>query len=133
MSRVFVDTSAAYALFDAGDSSHARARRTFGLLRAREPVLVTTSYVLVETCALMTRRLGLAALRDFRENLAPLLEVSWVDAAVHDAALDLLLERRKRSLSLVDAASFVVMRRERLEEAFAFDRHFEEEGFSFPG
>lgn len=132
MSRVFVDTSAAYALFDAGDSSHARARRAFGLLRAREALLVTTSYVLVETCALMTRRLGLAALRDFRENFAPLLEVNWVDAAVHEAALDLLFERHKSHLSLVDAASFVVMRRERIDEAFAFDRHFEQEGFSFP-
>jgi predicted nucleic acid-binding protein len=132
VSRVFVDTSAAYALLDAGDASHARARRAFGLLRAREAVLMTTSYVLVETCALVTRRLGLAALRDFRENLAPLLDVSWVDATVHDAALDLLFERRRSGLSLVDAASFVVMKRGRLDEAFAFDRHFEEEGFSFP-
>lgn len=132
MSRIFVDTSAAYALFDAGDSSHARARRTFGLLRAREALLVTTSYVLVETCALMARRLGLAALRDFRENLAPLLDVIWVDAVVHDAALDLLFERHKAGLSLVDAASFVVMRGARIDVAFAFDRHFEQEGFSFP-
>jgi predicted nucleic acid-binding protein len=131
-SRVFVDTSAAYALLDAGDASHARARRAFLLLREREALLVTTSYVLVETCALVSCRLGIAALRDFREGLAPLLDVRWVDAATHDAALDLLFERHKSSLSLVDAASFVVMRRERIDEAFAFDRHFEDEGFSFP-
>lgn len=130
MSRVFVDTSALYALLDAGDASHARARRAFGGLRDQEALLVTTSYVLVETCALVSRRLGSAALRAFREDFAPLLEVVWVDAAIHEAALDLLFERRKASLSLVDAASFVTMRRERLDAAFAFDRHFEEEGFS---
>jgi predicted nucleic acid-binding protein len=133
VSRAFADTSALYALLDAGDGSHAKARRAFARLREREALLVTTSYVLVETCALVSRRLGLAALRTFREDLAPLLEVVWVDAAIHEAALDLLFERRKGSLSVVDAASFVVMRREGLDEAFAFDRHFEDEGFSATG
>jgi predicted nucleic acid-binding protein len=133
VSRVFADTSALYALLDAGDASHAKARRAFDRLREREAVLVTTSYVLVETCALVTRRLGLAALRGFREDFAPLLEVAWVDAAIHEAALDLLFERRKSTLSLVDAAAFVTMRRERIDEAFAFDRHFEYEGFSLVG
>lgn len=133
MSRVFVDTSALYALLDAGDASHAKARRGFERLRQREALLVTTSYVLVETCALVSRRLGLAALRGFREDLAPLLDVIWVDASLHEAALDQMFERRKATLSLVDAASFVAMRREQIDDAFAFDRHFDEEGFSFPG
>lgn len=132
MSRVFADTSAVYALLDAGDASHAKARRAFERLRAREALLVTTSYVLVETCALVTRRLGLAALRGLREDFAPLLDVIWIDAATHEAALDLLLERRRATLSLVDAASFVTMRRERIDEAFAFDCHFDEEGFTLP-
>jgi len=34
---------------------------------------------------------------------------------------------------VVDAASFVVLRRLRLERAFAFDRHTEEQGFARPG
>jgi predicted nucleic acid-binding protein len=130
VSRVFVDTSAAYALLDGGDAAHVRARGAFGRLRAQDATLVTTSYVLVETCALVARRLGLGALRAFREEFAPLLEVVWVDGVLHEAALDLLLERRRSSLSLVYASSFVVMRREGIDEAFAFDRHFEDEGFS---
>lgn len=130
MSRVFADTSALYALLDAGDASHPKARRAFERLRQREALLTTSSYVLVETCALVGRRLGLPALRAFREDFAPLLEVVWVDGPVHEAALDLLFERRKATLSLVDAVSFVVMRREGIDEAFAFDRHFEDEGFS---
>jgi predicted nucleic acid-binding protein len=132
VSRVFVDTSALYALLDAGDGSHAKARSVFAHLRDREALLVATSYVLVETCALVARRLGLQALREFRERLAPLLEVVWVDAAIHEAALDLLLTRRKSTLSLVDAASFITMKRERIDESFAFDRHFIDEGFSLP-
>lgn len=52
------------------------------------------------------------------------------DEALHDAGLDLLLDRRKRLLSLVDAVSFVTMRQGNVAEAFAFDPHFEQEGFS---
>jgi predicted nucleic acid-binding protein len=130
VNRVFVDTSALYALFDAGDRVHARALRAFGRLRDREAILWTTSYVMVEAYALIGRRLGLGAVRRFRDDFAPLLDVLWVDGEVHEASLDLLLERRKASLSLVDAVSFVAMRREGIEEAFAFDGHFEEEGFT---
>ena len=69
-------------------------------------------------------------MRSFRADFAPLINVVWVDAALHDAGLDLLLERRKRLLSLVDAVSFVTMRQQHIDEAFAFDPDFAQEGFS---
>ncbi len=132
MSQVFVDTSAVLALLSASDAMHARARRVFARLREREANLLTTSYVLVETHALLARRLGLGAVRSFREDLAPLLEVVWVDEPLHEEALDLLLARGRRGLSLVDAVSFVTLGRRRVEEAFAFDEHFAEEGYVLP-
>jgi len=130
VNTIFADTSALLALLNAQDEHHARARRAFDTLRARDASLVTTSFVLVETYALIGRRLGVDALRSFREDFAPLIDVVWVDDALHNAGLDLLLERRQRDLSLVDTVSFVTMRQGGLEEAFAFDPHFEREGFS---
>lgn len=72
----------------------------------------------------------LDAVRSFRADFAQLPDVVWVDDALHNADLDLLLQRRKRLLSLVDAVSFVTMRRTRLDEAFAFEPDFEPEGFT---
>ena len=111
-----------------GEDGEIRSLR-FTTLRAREAALLSTSFVLVETYALTGRRLGLDAARRFREDFAPLLQVVWVDQELHEAGLDVWLERRRRSLSLVDAVSFVVMRQQRLTDAFAFDPHFEQEGF----
>ena len=130
MNAVFADTSGLLALLNPKDQHHARADRAFGSLRARQAALVSTSFVLVETYALIGRRLGLDAVRRFRADFAPLIDVVWVDEALHEAGLDLLLERRKRLLSLVDAVSFVMMRQRRIGEAFAFDPHFEAENFS---
>jgi predicted nucleic acid-binding protein len=133
VSAVFADTSGLLALINARDHNHTRAARAFATFRTRQDTLVSTSFVLVETYALVGRRLGLDAVRSVRSDLAPLLEVIWVDQGLHDAGLDLLIERRRRQLSLVDAVSFVAMRQRGMTEAFAFDPHFVQEGFSLIG
>ena len=130
MNAVFADTSGLLALLNAKDENHARAERAFANLHARQASLVSTSFVLVETYALVGRRLGLDAVRSFRADFAPLIDVVWVDDTLHNAGLDLLLDRRRRLLSLVDAVSFITMRQKDVAEAFAFDPHFEQEGFS---
>jgi len=130
VNAVFADTSGLLALLNAADEHHTRAAQAFAALRAWHAPLVSTSFVLVELYALIGRRFGVEAVRSFRADFAPLLDVVWVDDALHNAGLDLFLERRKRSLSLVDAVSFVTMRQTGLLEAFAFDPHFEHEGFS---
>ena len=130
MTAVFADTSGLLALLNDRDEHHAAAARAFRRLQGQQAPLVCTSYVLVEIYALVGRRMGVDAVRAFRADFAPLLEVVWVDATLHEAGLDLLLKQRRRQLSLVDAISFVVMTQRRLDEAFAFDPHFEQEGFT---
>ncbi len=133
MSRVFVDTSAILALLVPSDTAHQRARWVFAQLEARQAVLVTTSYVLLETYALLSRRLGLAAVVAFRNDWVPLMEVLWVGAALHERGLDLMIERGSSRLSLVDAVSFLTVRDLRIPEVFAYDSHFEGEGFALLG
>ncbi|PYU23039.1 MAG: hypothetical protein DMG30_12885 [Acidobacteria bacterium] len=79
MNAVFADTSGLLALLNTTDDNHARAERAFGNLRVRQVSLVSTSYVLVETYALVGRRLGLDAVRSFRADFAPLIDVVWVE------------------------------------------------------
>jgi uncharacterized protein len=128
LTRVFSDTSSLYALLSATDKDHERARKAFDRLRAEKAVLITTSYVLVETYALVDRRLGWDASRRFREEFAPLLEVIWVGPELHERAMDFFMAS-KLTVSLVDGASFLCMRNLGLDRAWALDRHFVDEGF----
>lgn len=73
---------------------------------------------------------GTGAVRVFREAFAPLLDVLWVDETIHERALDEVVGRNARKLSLVDATSFALMRANKVERAFAFDAHFREEGYT---
>jgi predicted nucleic acid-binding protein len=130
VSRVYVDTSALFALLVKNDANHLRARAAFEKLRAREATLVCSSYVLVEFYALLGRRVGLDAVAAFRQDFAPLLKIVWVDVALHDEGLDLLLDRGREDLSLVDAVSSLVARRQAVDEVFAYDEDFQREGFT---
>lgn len=124
-----VDTSALYDLLDADGSHHAQAAAAFRQLLERGERLLTHSYVLVETTALLQRRIGVEAVRALESTLLPVLDVEWVGPALHRAALTALLAAERRSVSLVDWVSFELMRERGLTRAFAFDEDFERIGF----
>lgn len=125
---VFVDTSALLALLDADEARHGQAVETWRRLLDNDEQLITSNYVLVETYALVQRRLGSEAVDELTSHVLPLIEVDWIDRALHDAAVSALIAARQRDLSLVDCASFEVARRRRARKAFAFGRHFSARG-----
>jgi hypothetical protein len=86
--------------------------------------------VLAESHALLLRRLGRAAALAFLEgipgsNVDP-IRVSRDDEAT---ALGILRQYGDKDFSLTDAASFAVMDRLGIREAFTFDRNFAQYGF----
>jgi len=126
---VFLDTSAILAVLDADDLQHREADAIWRRLLTSDETLLSTNYILVETFALVQRRLGMDAVRAVESEIVPLLEIHWVDAEVHRVVVNQLLVASRRNLSLVDCSSFEVMRRHRVQTAFAFDPHFPEHGF----
>ncbi len=92
-----------------------------------EPIM-THNYVVAECVALIQRRLRLQAALAYI-NATRLLHVHWVSRSEHDQAVELLEQRARRRLSLVDCVSFVVMRELKIDTALAYDSDFEREGF----
>ena len=126
---VFLDTSALFAVLDADDRYHAGADEVWRELIAGTEDLVSTNYVLVETFALIQRRLGMEAVRTLEEDILPLVRVLWIGESDHRSAVAAFLTAGRRELSLVDCVSFLVMRRQDIRVAFAFDQDFQAQGF----
>jgi uncharacterized protein len=126
---IFIDTSAFYAVFDRDDGNHLPARAAWEAMLRDGSDLLTHNYVLLETSALLQHRLGLAALRAFTEDVAPLVRIDWVAEDRHRAAAGAVLAAGRKKLSLVDCVSFLTMRELAVRSAFCFDRHFREQGF----
>ncbi|MDL1909371.1 type II toxin-antitoxin system VapC family toxin [Chloroflexi bacterium CFX6] len=126
---IYVDTSALLALVNEDDPDHDRAMQTWQRLIEEEQNLVCNNYVLVESIALIQRRIGLEAVSILHNDIIPFIEVEWLDEELHNAIVKAVIKTNRRQISLVDNASFDTMRRHNVETVFAFDSHFPDQGF----
>lgn len=127
--RIYLDTSALIAYFDADEYYHVKAVETHRQLLVDLATIYVSNYVILETCVLLRNRYGMAILQKFIDHNYPLYEKLWITEAVHEQALNLLLTANRRQLSLVDCTSFVLMRSKGIQTVFTFDKHFAEQGF----
>lgn len=133
MAEVFIDTGYLLALERRSDENHEvalahwRARK-----EERLPGLISTTYVFDEVVTYLNARgLHASAVKVGNRLIeSPSVELVHVDGALFHAAFDLFSERPDKGYSLTDCVSFVLMREREITNAFAFDRHFEQEGFT---
>ena len=126
---VFVDTSGFYAFLDRDDRFHAEAKRLFLKSEAGGFALVTSSYVLHESWALIQARLGWDAVEDFLRELVVRCRIVWVDERLHELGAARARQARERRLSLTDCVSFEVMLAEGCRAYLGDDEHFKAAGF----
>ena len=127
--KIFIDTSAFYALMDGSDQYHHQAGESWHTLLDEEILLTTSNYIIVETVALLQNRLGFEAADLWYRDVLSVVDVLWVGERANQMAYELWLSLGRRKLSLVDCISFITMRTHKIETIFGFDRHFEEQGF----
>lgn len=127
--NLFIDTSAFYALMDRSDSYHEKAKKLWAFLLDKNSSFKTTSYIIIETLALIQSRLGFEAAQLYSSDILGLVDILWVDEPRHNLAFELWLGLRRKKFSPVDCVSFITMRHYSLENVFGCDRHFGEQGF----
>lgn len=123
---VLVDTSALLALVRPHDPNH-EAARVWTREHIGQAELAITTYAEAETLALCSRRLGMDTARRVSDVILT-FERMFVTPFEHRAALAQFIGSG-RGLSLVDCATFAVMRARGIRTAFAFDQDFERAGF----
>jgi predicted nucleic acid-binding protein len=129
---ILVDTSAWYALLDEDDVNHGHAVDRWHTI-LDEHALLTHTYVVLETSALVQRRLGMAAVDQLHDGLLPVALLATIDRATHRRAVSGWRRAGNRRLSLVDVTSFTIMRDEGITMALAFDDDFVGAGFTLYG
>jgi len=110
-SKIYVDTSAFYALLDRSDRYHKEASAIWPSLLDDHITLITSNYVVSETVGLLQNRIGFKAVN------------------AHGRAYELWLNLGLKGLSLIDCVSFVTMHHHHIEKAFCFKPRFAEHGF----
>ena len=132
MRVVFVDSGFWIALLDSADQLHARAVALSSALQGVR--LVTTQMVLVEVTdhvsgeGAQLRNLVVDMIRDLQSRSD--VEIVAQTDAQFNAALQRYANRPDQRWSLTDCASFLIMEERGITEALAYDRDFEQAGFT---
>jgi predicted nucleic acid-binding protein len=94
---------------------------------------VTTNYILTELVALLSSRYHLprpqviTAMQAIRADTS--IDIVYIDQSIDREAWELLEVRLDKEWSLVDASSFVIMKRFGITQALTTDHHFTQAGF----
>jgi uncharacterized protein len=114
MTDVFVDTAGWGHLVDSTQAQHVQAATLYRTGRQQGRKFITTNYILTELVALLTSplRIPRPAIIGFINSLktSPYVEIVHIDATLDEQAWRLLSQRRDKEWSLVDYASFVLMK-----------------------
>ena len=132
MPEVFADTGYWIALINGRDQGHKKAIEVRTSLA--EYRIITTEMVLIELLNYASRR-G-ERMRDLAARTATGLThdnnttvIPQTSSQFH-TALASYMRRPDQNWSIVDCASFIVMEERGIQEALAFDRHFQQAGFT---
>jgi predicted nucleic acid-binding protein len=130
---IFVDTAGWADPLMGNSPDHATMEAYYRRLIAEKRSLLTTNYVIAELVALLTSRSRFTRPQIIiivnRIRGMPRLRIEHIDQATDAEAWMLLEHTADKDWSLVDAASFVLMRRFGVNEAFITDHHFNQAGF----
>jgi uncharacterized protein len=125
---VFADTSFYVALLSSRDHAHEKATRVGTQMQCE---VWLTDFILLE----LGNTLSSAGQRELFSKLVPHLRthphVHVVPASrdLFDEGIAIFSHRGDKEWSLTDCTSFVVMRKEGLQNALTTDHHFEQAGF----
>lgn len=127
--KIFVDTSAFYALLDRADPNHKDASSLWERLMNDNFTLVTTNYVVSDTMQLLQNRLGYEAAKVWHKEILSIFELLWIDENTHQKAYELWLTLGNFPVSFIDCTSFVTMHHHHVEKVFCFQANFKTHGF----
>lgn len=130
--RVFVDTSAFIALEDREDIHHREALDYRTKVKADRLRLITTNFIMDEALTWLRMSLSLSSAIAFRERVfsSRIVSVERVTSSIEEKAWDIFSRYQDKSFSYTDCTSFAAMAHLGLDTAFAFDRHFEQFGYT---
>jgi hypothetical protein len=128
---VFVDTSGWYALLDRREAGHETVADFIEQAVRSGTRLVTTDYILDESCTLAKARAGSSMALRLLDVIAgtTALDLEWIDAERFRRAETHFRKHRDQAFSFTDCTSFEVMRGRGITDAITNDGHFRIAGF----
>ena len=128
---IYIDTGAFIARYLKRDQYFDTAIKCWKNLKTHREQYFTSNFVLDETFTLLGRRAGYKFAAQRARNIFLSNTITILRPVREDElkAIDLFEKYSNLEVSYTDCISFVLMSRNRIEQVFSFDKHFELAGF----
>jgi len=128
---IFIDTGAFLGRYIAKDEHYRTSTYYWPVLEKSKERLFTSNFVLDETFTLLARRTGYAFASARARAILSSTALTILRPTKYDEieAVILFEKYADQSVSYTDCISFVLMRSNKIEKVFTFDRHFGMAGF----
>lgn len=132
--KIFIDTSAFYAINDKTDKNNKTATKIYTSLLAQNSKFTLTDHILSETATLLRRRLGYRVSDNFVETILEgeavgLFQIYFTNSSILKLSHEYFVKFPSDKISFTDTVSFATMIKHNIKSGFAFDNHFIEAGF----
>ena len=129
--KIFIDTSAFYALMVQADSAHDQVVSALSELRAGRVLWFTSDYIMDESAALLNARGYHSAAMDLLNlvDKSRALQIEWMDGQRFATTRRLFAKYREHGFSFTDCFSFSLKRELKMKKALTKDHHFTMMGF----
>ena len=134
MKKVFIDTGAWYALKNKNEPNHLAVLEFFKSLPSTGTVCYTSDYVIDEAITLTKAKLNnpqVSVILAEELSSEKAAKIIYVAPDYLPRALEIYKKYSDQKFSFTDCTSFAIMEKLNIEEALAFDRHFNFEAFGF--
>lgn len=120
----YVDTGFFYAILDQSDKWHGVCKQIIDEVRSQSRRLVTTTYVVAETHALLLYKLGQNIATPWLRDIRMWVEVHTPPNEDENRAIAIIEQYANQPFTFTDAVSFAVIESLRIPVALAVDKHF---------
>jgi len=128
---IFIDTGPFLARYIAKDEHHKKSLSTWAALEKSKDKLFTSNFVLDETFTLLGRRTGYGFAAERARAILSSSAITILRPDKYDEveAVKLFEKYADQAVSYTDCISFFLMRSNKIDRAFTFDKHFKMAGF----
>lgn len=131
--KIFVDTGAFLAILDRDQDIHPQAKSMLHSLQQQHAIFYTSSFVISETYTRIIYDLHIKIAERFNQMIEVgeeigLLYVFWIDPALDREIYPVYKKFSDHKLSYADAASYLLVKKFRLDGIFTFDEEFKKVG-----
>ena len=133
---LFIDTGAFLAFLMPGDQYEEPAKKSWKLIEQNHYPLLSSEFILVETANFLVRQQSSRIASAWLDSMMDSKEIRLIHVEREDFRVATTFAKKYSDLriSMTDALSFALMKRQKVQRAFTFDKHFEFAGFEiWPG